>query len=62
MILVDLYDLSNLDVFPRFVLESMRLLVDSLNSLVILNVVFRASLQVLKQILKHGDEYNWNQS
>ena len=48
MILVDLNDLSNLDVFPGVILEPMRLLVDPLNGLVVLNVVLRASLQVLE--------------
>lgn len=44
LVLVHLDHLAHLNIFPRVVLESMRLLVDSLDGLVVFNVVLRSSL------------------
>ena len=62
LILINLNNLPNFNILPCIILEPMRLLINPLYGLIILNDILTSSLKILKEILKHGNEYNWDQS
>ena len=61
-ILIYLDNLANLESIPPIILESLTLPLNPLNLLLILDVVLRAPLEVLKQVLNHRNENDWDEA
>ena len=56
LILVHFDQLTDLQVGPGVVSEAMAHRINTLDALVVLDVVLSAPLQIFKQVLDHGDE------